>query len=51
MQHIHDAITVGSANLSMACEMQSSDARIQFEIEVQMQLELCAEPGACKANV
>ena len=37
MQHIHDAIRVGSANLNMACEMQSVDARIQFGIEVQMQ--------------
>ena len=47
MQHMQDAIRVGSANLSMACEMQSVDARIQFGIEVQMQLAWCTEPGAC----
>ena len=29
---------IGSANLSMAYEMQLIDARIQFGIEVQMQL-------------
>ena len=38
MQHMQDAIRVGSANLNMTCEMQSIDARIQFGIEVQMQL-------------
>ena len=38
MQHIQDAIRVGSVNLNMACEMQAIDARIQFEIEIQMQL-------------
>ena len=38
MQHTQDAIDVGSANLSMACEMQSIGARIQFGIEVQMPL-------------
>ena len=38
MQHIQDAIRVGSANLNMACGMQSIDARIQFGIEVHMQL-------------
>ena len=38
MQHIQDAFRVGSAILDMAYEMQSIDARIQFEIEVQMQL-------------
>ena len=38
MQHIQDAIRVGSTNLDIACEMQSIDARIQFGIEVQMQL-------------
>ena len=38
MQHTQDAIRVGSANLNMGCEMQSIDARIQFGIEIQMQL-------------
>ena len=38
MQRMQHAIRVGSANLSMACEMQSIDARIQFGIEIQMQL-------------
>ena len=44
MQHIQDATRVGSANLNMACEMQSIDARIQFGIEIQMQLAWCTEP-------
>ena len=39
MQRMQNAIRVSSANLSMTCEMQSIDARIQFGIEVQMQLE------------
>ena len=38
MQHIQDAFRVGSANLNMAHEIQPIDARIQFGIEVQMQL-------------
>ena len=38
MQHMQDVIRVGSANLNMACDMQSIDARIQFGIEIQMQL-------------
>ena len=38
MQRMQDVTRVGSANLNMACEMQSIDARIQFGIEVQMQL-------------
>ena len=38
MQHTQDAFRVGSANLSMAYGMQSIDARIQFGIEIQMQL-------------
>ena len=38
MQHTQDALRVDSANLNMACEMQSIDARIQFGIEIQMQL-------------
>ena len=38
MQHIQGAIKVGSAYLNMAYEMRSIDARIQFGIEVQMQL-------------
>ena len=38
MQHIQEAIIVGSANLNMVYEMQSVDARIQFGIEIQMQL-------------
>ena len=38
VQHIQDAIEVGSANLSMAYEMRSIDTRIQFGIEIQMQL-------------
>ena len=39
MQRMQNAIRVGSANLSMACEMQPINARIQFGIEIQMQLE------------
>ena len=39
MQHMRDAIRVGSANLNMACEMQPINARIQFGIENQKQLE------------
>ena len=38
MQHIQDAIEVGVAKRSMAYEMQSIDTRIQFGIEIQMQL-------------
>ena len=38
MHRIRSAIRIGSANPKMACEMQSIDARIQFGIEVQMQL-------------
>ena len=38
MHRIQNVTRMGSANLSMACEMQSIDARIQFGIEVQMQL-------------
>ena len=38
MQRMQNAIRVGSANLNMACEMQLIDARIQFGIEVRMQL-------------
>ena len=38
MHRMQDAIRVGSANLNMACEMRPIDARIQFGIEVQMQL-------------
>ena len=36
MPHMQDAIRVGSANLSMAYEMQLIDARIQFGTEIQM---------------
>ena len=38
MHRMQNAIRVGSANLSMAYEMRSIDARIQFGIEIQMQL-------------
>ena len=38
MQHMQDAIRVGSANLNMEYGMQPIDARIQFGIEIQMQL-------------
>ena len=48
MQHIQDAIRVGSANLNMAYEMQSIDARIQFGIEVQMQLAWRTEPWSMR---
>ena len=39
MQHIHDAIRVGSANLNMACEMQPIDFTYSiWNFEIQMQL-------------
>ena len=38
MQRMKNTIRVGSANLNMECEMQPIDARIQFGIEIQMQL-------------
>ena len=42
---------VGSANLNMACEMQSVDARIQFGIEVQMQWAWCMQDKCMDARM
>ena len=46
---MQDAARIGLAILNIACEMQQI-TRIQFGIEIQMQLACCAEPGACKTN-